>query len=406
MDLYEKCRGFYNSPEVAQKYGYPTNPRTAMDLGIYPYFIPIEHAEGTEVFIGDKKFLMIGSNNYLGLTNHPHVKEAAIKAIEKYGTSCTGSRFLNGTLQMHIELEARLAKLIGQEAALVFSTGFQTNLGSISAIMDNDDIIIADKEVHASIVDGIRMAKVLKKVHLRLFKHNDPADLEHILKGCATDVGRLVIVDGVFSMAGDIARLDEIAPICHKYGARLMIDDAHALGVLGGGRGTAHHFGHPEWADLVMGTFSKSFASIGGVIAGPKEAIHWIQHFARPFMFSASLPPANVATVLACLDVMEKEPERVVRVNTIGERVRGELKGMGYDIGPSQTPIIPIVMGDEMKALMAWKTLYEAGIYTNVALPPAVPPGYALLRTSYMASHTDEQVDRILEAFKQVKSLI
>jgi 8-amino-7-oxononanoate synthase len=406
MDLYEKCRGFYNSPEVAQKYGYPTNPRTAMDLGIYPYFIPIEHAEGTEVFIGDKKFLMIGSNNYLGLTNHPYVKEAAIKAIEKYGTSCTGSRFLNGTLQMHIELEARLAKLIGQEAALVFSTGFQTNLGSIAAIMDTDDIIIADKEVHASIVDGIRMAKVLKKVHLRLYKHNDPADLEHILKGCSDSVGRLVIVDGVFSMAGDIARLDEIAPICQKYGARLMVDDAHALGVLGGGRGTAHHFGHPEWADLVMGTFSKSFASIGGVIAGPKEAIHWIQHFARPFMFSASLPPANVATVLACLDIMEKEPERVARVNKVGERVRTELKGMGYDIGPSQTPIIPIVMGDEMKALMAWKTLFEAGIYTNVALPPSVPPGYALLRTSYMASHTDEQVDRILETFKQVKSLI
>jgi 8-amino-7-oxononanoate synthase len=406
MDLYEKCRGFYNSPEVAQKYGYPTNPRTAMDLGIYPYFIPIEHAEGTEVFIGDKKFLMIGSNNYLGLTNHPYVKEAAIKAIEKYGTSCTGSRFLNGTLQMHIELEHRLAKLIGQEAALVFSTGFQTNLGSIAAIMDTDDIIIADKEVHASIVDGIRMAKVLKKVHLRLYKHNDPADLEHILKGCSDSVGRLVIVDGVFSMAGDIARLDEIAPICHKYGARLMVDDAHALGVLGGGRGTAHHFGHPEWADLVMGTFSKSFASIGGVIAGPKEAIHWIQHFARPFMFSASLPPANVATVLACLDIMEKEPERVARVNKVGERVRTELKGMGYDIGPSQTPIIPIVMGDEMKALMAWKTLFEAGIYTNVALPPSVPPGYALLRTSYMASHTDEQVDRILETFKQVKSLI
>jgi 8-amino-7-oxononanoate synthase len=406
MDLYEKCRGFYNSPEVAQKYGYPTNPRTAIDLGIYPYFIPIEHAEGTEVFIGGKKYLMIGSNNYLGLTNHPYVKEAAIKAIEKYGTSCTGSRFLNGTLQMHIELEARLAKLIGQEAALVFSTGFQTNLGSIAAIMDTDDIIIADKEVHASIVDGIRMAKVLKKVHLRLYKHNDPADLEHILKGCSTDVGRLVIVDGVFSMAGDIARLDEIAPICHKYGARLMVDDAHALGVLGGGRGTAHHFGHPEWADLVMGTFSKSFASIGGVIAGPKEAIHWIQHFARPFMFSASLPPANVATVLACLDIMEKEPERVARVNAVGLRVRTELKAMGYDIGPSQTPIIPIVMGDEMKALMAWKTLFEAGIYTNVALPPSVPPGYALLRTSYMASHTDEQVDRILETFKQVKSLI
>ncbi len=406
MDLFEKCRGFYSSPEVAQKYGYPTNPMTAIKMGIYPYFIPIEHAEGTEIFIDGKRLLMIGSNNYLGLTNHPHVKEASIKAIEKYGTSCTGSRFLNGTLQMHIDLEHRLAKLIGQEAALVFSTGFQTNLGSISAIMDQNDIIIADKEVHASIVDGIRMSKVLKKTHLRLFKHNDTDDLEAILKACPDNVGRLVIVDGVFSMAGDIAPLDRIAPLAKKYGARLMVDDAHAIGVLGGGRGTAHHFGHPEWPDLVMGTFSKSFASLGGVIAGPKEAIHWIQLFARPFMFSASLPPANVAAVLACLDVLEKEPERVTRVNQIGERVRRELKGIGYDVGPSQTPIIPIVIGDEMKTVMAWKTLYEAGIYTNVALPPAVPPNYSLLRTSYMASHTDEQVDRILETFKQVKSLI
>ncbi len=406
MDLFEKCRGFYADPTVAQKYGYPTNPNTIIKLGLYPYFIPIEHAEGPEVFIKGKKYLMIGSNNYLGLTNHPDVKEAAIAAIRTYGTSCTGSRFLNGTLQMHLDLEERLAKFIGQEAALVFSTGFQTNLGTIAAIMDSNDIIITDKEVHASIVDGVRMAKATKKVHTRFYKHNDPADLETVLKACPQDVGRLVIVDGVFSMGGDIAPLPEIAPVCRKYGARLMVDDAHALGVLGGGRGTAHHFGHPEYADLVMGTFSKSFASIGGVIAGPKEAIHWIQHFARPFMFSASLPPANVATVLACLDVIEREPERVARVNAIGERVRRELVGMGYDIGPSQTPIIPIVIGDEMTTLKAWKIFMEAGIYTNVAVPPAVPPNYSLLRTSYMATHTDAHIDRILETFKQVKTLL
>jgi 8-amino-7-oxononanoate synthase len=393
MDLFEKCFQF-------------TEAKEAMAGGYYPYFLPLEDTEGTEVVIRGQRLIMIGSNNYLGLTTHPKVRQAAIEAIQHYGTSCTGSRFLNGNLALIMELEEKLARFMGKDAALVFSTGFQTNLGSISAIMDQNDIIIADKEVHASIVDGIRMSKVLKKTHLRLFKHNDTDDLEAILKACPDNVGRLVIVDGVFSMAGDIAPLDRIAPLAKKYGARLMVDDAHAIGVLGGGRGTAHHFGHPEWPDLVMGTFSKSFASLGGVIAGPKEAIHWIQLFARPFMFSASLPPANVAAVLACLDVLEKEPERVTRVNQIGERVRRELKGIGYDVGPSQTPIIPIVIGDEMKTIMAWKTLYEAGIYTNVALPPAVPPNYSLLRTSYMASHTDEQVDRILETFKQVKSLI
>ncbi|MDH4197773.1 MAG: pyridoxal phosphate-dependent aminotransferase family protein [Candidatus Aminicenantes bacterium] len=407
MDLFEKCQGFYSDPKYAQKYGYPTNPRTAQMLGLYPYFIPIEHAEGPEAFINGRKYIMIGSNNYLGLTTHPHVKEAAIEAIKKYGTSCTGSRFLNGTLNMHLELEERLAKFIGLEAGLVFSTGFQTNLGTIAAVIDDGDFIVTDKEVHASIVDGVRMARISQRnVDVRRFEHNDPADLEKVLKSLPDEGGRLVIVDGVFSMGGDIARLPEIGTLCRTYGARFMVDDAHSLGVLGGGRGTGVHFNCLDKVDLVMGTFSKSFASIGGVIAGRKDVIHWIQHFARPFMFSASLPPANVATVLACLDVIEKEPERVERVNAIGKRVRTELRSMGYNIGESETPIIPIVIGDSMNTIKAWKIFFEAGIYTNVAIPPAVPPDYGLLRTSYMATHTDEQVERVLGTFKQVRDLL
>lgn len=406
MDLFEKCVGFYSDPKVAQKYGYPLNPRTAQAMGIFPYFIPIEHPEGTEVYIHGKKFIMIGSNNYVGLTDHPKVKEAAIEAIKKYGTSCTGSRFLNGTLDLHLELEERLAKYVGMEAALVFSTGFQVNLGTIPAVMDHDDIVITDQEVHASIIDGVRMAKVMKNVQTRYYRHNDMADLEEVMKSLPPDPAKLVIVDGVFSMGGDIAKLPGIIPICKKYGARLMVDDAHSLGVLGGGRGTGHHFGCQKDVDLVMGTFSKSLASVGGFIAGPKEVVHWIQMFARPFIFSASLPPSNVATVLACLDILEKEPERVERVNKIGERMRTELKAMGYNIGETETPIIPIIIGDMMKTIQAWKVFYEAGIYTNVALPPAVPPELALLRTSYMATHTDEQIDRVLEVFRKVKDLV
>jgi 8-amino-7-oxononanoate synthase len=406
MDLFDKCIGFYNDPKVAQKYGYPTNPRTIQKMGMFPYFIPIEHAEGPEVIINGKRLLMIGSNNYLGLTNHPKVREAAIEAIRKHGTSCTGSRFLNGTLQMHIELEERLAEFVGMEAALVFSTGFQVNLGTIPAVMDAEDILITDKEVHASIVDGVRQARSQKKVTTRHFKHNDMADLESILKACTADVGKLVVVDGVFSMGGDIAPLDKIVPLCRKYGARLFCDDAHSLGVLGGGRGTPTHFNVVKDVDLLMGTFSKSFASIGGFIAAPKEVIHWIQIFARPFIFSASLPPANVGTVLACLDVIKEEPERITRVNQVADQVRRGLKEMGYNTLESATPIIPIVIGDMMKTIKAWHILFEAGIYTNVALPPAVPDNMSLLRTSYMATHTDAHIDRILGTFKKVRELL
>jgi 8-amino-7-oxononanoate synthase len=403
MDIFEKCIGFYNDPKVAQRYGYPTNVKTVQQMGMFPYFIPIDQAEGPEVIIDGRRLLMIGSNNYLGLSNDPRVKEAAIEAIRKYGTSCTGSRFLNGTLHMHIELEERLAKFVNLEAALVFSTGFQVNIGSIPALTEAQDVLITDKEVHASIIDGVRQAKVQKKTQTRRFKHNDPADLENVLKACPREAAKLVVIDGVFSMGGDIARLPEMVPLCKKYGARIMVDDAHSLGVLGGGRGTAHHFNLVSDIDLVMGTFSKSFASVGGFISGPKEVIHWIQIFARPFIFSASLPPANVATVLACLDIIEQEPERVERVNKIGERVRRELSAMGYNIGESGTPIIPIIIGDMMKTLKVWRTLYDTGIYANAALPPAVPPELSLLRTSYMATHTDAQIDRVLETFKQLK---
>ncbi len=406
MDLFEKCREFYTNPESAQKFGFPMTPRQAMAMGLFPFFIPIDQAEGPEAIIGGKSYIMIGSNNYLGLTVHPKVKEAAVEAVRKYGTSCTGSRFLNGTLHMHIELEEKLAAFVGQEAALVYSTGFQVNLGSIPAVMDQSDIIITDKEVHASIVDGVRMAKSQKNVHVRHFKHNDAADLEKILKNLPAEPGKLVIIDGVYSMGGDIAPLPDIVRVCKQYGARLFCDDAHSLGVLGGGRGTGAHFNLEKDVDLVMGTFSKSFASVGGFIAGPKEVVSWIQLFSRPFIFSASLPPANTAAVLACLDVLKEEPERVDRLAAIGLRMRTELRGMGYNIGPSETAIIPIVIGDQFKALKAWKVFFEEGIYANVALPPAVPPEFSCLRTSYMATHTDAQLDRVLDVFKKVKDQV
>ena len=403
MDIMEKCYQFYSSPEFAQSLGYPTNPRTAKEMGIYPFFIPIEESEGTEVVIENRKLLMIGSNNYLGLTTHPKVKEAAIEAVRKFGTGCTGSRFLNGTLHMHLELEDKLAKLVGKEKAIVFSTGFLTNLGTITAIVGKDDVIISDKEVHASIIDAVSLARVQKRTALRFYKHNSMTGLEAILKRYPKDTGKLVVVDGIFSMGGDIARLPEITALCKQYNSRLMVDDAHSVGVLGGGRGTAAHFGCTDDVDLIMGTFSKSFASTGGFIAGKEEVIHWIQHFARSFIFSASLTPANTATVLAVLDIMEQEPERVQRLEQIAQKMRDELHTLGYNTGESKSPIIPIIIGDQYKTMQAWRFMYDAGVYTNVALPPAVPPDLSLLRTSYMATHTDDQLDRILEAFKKMK---
>lgn len=385
MDLFQKCYEF-------------TIAKEAMREGYYPYFIPLDDTEGTEVTIAGRRLIMIGSNNYLGLTTHPKVREAAIEAVKRYGTSCTGSRFLNGTLHLHIELEQKLANLVGKEAALVFSTGFQVNLGTISALVGRHDYVITDKEDHASIIDGCRLSMGTMK----RFPHNDMDALDRLLASLPEDAGKLVVVDGVFSMAGDLAPLPDLVRICKKYGARLMVDDAHGIGVTGGGRGTAWHFGVTKDVDLIMGTFSKSFASLGGFIAGDEQVIHYIQHMARSFIFSASMPPANVAAVSAAIDVMLEEPERVERLWAISNRMRTELNRMGYNTGTSCTPIIPVIIGDDMKTLFSWKALFEAGVYTNAVIPPAVPPNHSLLRTSYMATHTDEQIDRVLELFEKV----
>ena len=385
VDLFDKCSAF-------------TEAKEAQEGGFYPYFIPLSETEATEVSVGDHRLIMIGSNNYLGLTTHPKVRQAAIKAMERYGTSCSGSRLLNGTLELHLELERRLAEFIGTEAALVFSTGYQTNVGTISALVGRGDFIVTDKEDHASIVDGCRLAFG----ETRRFRHNDIEHMERVLAGLPEDTGRLVVVDGVFSMSGDIAPLPEIVPLCKKYGARLMVDDAHSIGVLGGGRGTAAHFGISDQVDLTMGTFSKSFASLGGFIAGSEEVVHYVQHHARALIFSASAPPASAAAALAALEVMQEEPERIERVNQIGERMRVGLRQLGFHVGDTQTPIVPVIIGDDIRTFLTWKALYEAGVYTNPVVSPAVPPGLSLLRTSYTASHTEEQLDRVLAIFREV----
>lgn len=384
MDLFEKCRNFTRAAE-------------ARASGYYPYFIPLDDTEGTEVVVNGKRMIMIGSNNYLGLTTHPKVREAAMEAIKRYGTSCTGSRFLNGNLACHNQLEQELADFAGKEAGIVFSTGMQVNLGTISALVGRDEVVVTDREDHASIVDGCRLAYG----EMKRYRHNDMEHLEQTLQSCDGHAA-LVVIDGVFSMGGDIAPLPEVVRLCKQYGARLMVDDAHAMGVLAQGRGTAAHFGLTDEVDLTMGTFSKSFASLGGVVVGDATVIEYIKHHARALMFSASMPPSNVAAVSAALQVMKDEPERCERVMAIGEKMRQGYQAMGYSTGPSQTPIVPIFIGDEQKTLGFWKALFEAGIYVNPVLPPAVPPNQSLLRTSYMATHTDAQLDRVLDTFEVV----
>ena len=384
MDLFEKCRTFTRAAE-------------AREGGYYPYFTPLEDTEGTEAVLNGKRMIMIGSNNYLGLTTHPKVRQAAIDAVKRYGTSCTGSRFLNGNLTLHNELEQNLADYLGKEAGLVFSTGMLANLGTISALVGRGDVVIADREDHASIVDGCRLAWGETK----RFRHNDMEHLERTLQS-VEDQAKLVVVDGVFSMGGDIAPLPDLTEICGRYGARLMVDDAHSLGVLAQGRGTAAHFGVTDKVDIIMGTFSKSFASLGGIIAADFAVIDYIKHYARAQIFSASMPPSNVAAVAAALEVIKEEPERADRVMAIGERMRNAYREMGYSTLNSQTPIVPILIGDDTKTFMFWRALREAGIYVNPVIPPAVPANQSLLRTSYMATHTDEQLDFVLDVFKKV----
>jgi 8-amino-7-oxononanoate synthase len=389
MSLFKKCYEF-TKVEEAKKAGY------------YPYFKAIESAAGPEVIIDGKKVIMIGSNNYLGLTNHPYVKERAIEAIEKYGSSCTGSRFLNGTLDLHEELEAELAKFMQKEACLVFSTGFQTNLGVISSLVGKDDYVIIDRANHASIIDACRLSfgETIK------YKHNDMEDLERIVKNIKEQnekAGILIVSDGVFSMEGDIVNLPKLVEIKEKYNVQLFIDDAHGIGVLGeNGRGVCEHFDLLDKVDLIMGTFSKSFASLGGFIAGEKAVIEYIKHSARSLIFSASMPPAQIAAVLASLEIIRKEPQRRKRVLDLTEKMKKAYRELGLNIGNSQSAIIPIILGSDQKVFFLWKQLLENGVYTNPIISPAVPPERALLRTSYMATHTEEQLDKVIQVFKKL----
>ncbi|MEW6674668.1 MAG: pyridoxal phosphate-dependent aminotransferase family protein [Nitrospirota bacterium] len=385
VDVFDKCSKF-------------TTAKDLISNNIYPFFRVIESAQDPEIIRNGKKMIMVGSNNYLGLTNHPKVKEAAIEAIKKYGTGCAGSRFLNGTLDIHVKLEEKLARFMRKEAALIFSTGFQVNLGVISALIGKNDVVIIDKMDHASIIDGCR----LSFGEVKKFRHNDMADLERILREY-DDRGKLIVVDGVFSMEGDIANLPEIVELAKKYGARVMVDDAHGIGVMGKtGRGTVEHFGLEDEVDLIMGTYSKSLASIGGFIAGTEDTIHFIKHHARALIFSASPPPASVASVSAAVEIIENEPERRERLWENTRKMFRGFKDLGFEVGPTQTPIIPIIVGEDQKAFVMAMMLQEEGIFANVAVSPAVPDGRALIRTSYMATHTDEQLDKVLTTFKKV----
>ena len=385
MDIFDKCKSY-------------TIAKDAIERGIYPYFIPLTENEGTEVEFKGHRLIMCGSNNYLGLTTHPKVREAACQATDRFGTSCTGSRFLNGTLEFHEQLEHELAEWVGKEAALVFSTGMQVNLGTISALVGRNDFVILDKDDHASIVDGARLGYG----KIERFRHNDIDHLERVLKSLPQEGGRLLVVDGLFSMEGDLANLPEIIPIAKKYNTRIMVDDAHAMGVMGKGHGTAAEYGVTDDVDLIMSTFSKSFASLGGFIAGDEEVVHYIKHFARSMIFSASIPPGNAAAALASLQVMREEPERIARVIAIGVKMRNGFKQLGFNIGQSQTPVIPIIIGDDEKTFLTWKLLFDAGVFVNPVISPAVSAGHQLLRTSYMATHSDEQLDKVLEIFEQV----
>ena len=384
-DLFDKCYRFNKAKEL-------------INAGMYPYFRVIQSAQDPEVVIDGKTMIMVGSNNYLGLTNHPKVKEAALDAIKKYGSGCAGSRFLNGTLDIHVRLEEKLARFIRKEAALVFSTGFQVNLGVISALAGKDDVIIIDKMDHASIIDGCR----LSYAEVRKFRHNDMADLERILVE-NKDRRKLIVVDGVFSMEGDLINLPEVVALAKKYGARVMVDDAHGIGVLGKtGRGTAEHFGLEKDVDLIMGTYSKSLASIGGFISGDERVVHYIKHFARALIFSASPPPASIAAVSAALDIIESEPRRIEKLWENTWKVHKGFKSLGFEIGPTETPIIPILVGEDLKAFTMAMMLQQEGVFANVAVSPAVASGKALIRTSYMATHTDEHIEKVLSAFEKV----
>ena len=375
--------------------------RTAriMTAGLYPYFRPISSAQGTEVMIECKRVLMFGSNSYMGLTDHPKVKEAAMAAIAKYGTGCAGSRFLNGTLDIHLDCEEKLAKFVKKEAALLYSTGFQVNQGVISCLVDHDDCVFLDKLDHASIVEGARLStgKLIR------YKHNDMPSLANALETCQQSGGKLIVVDGVFSMDGDIANLPEIVGLAAKHDALVMVDDAHGIGVLGEhGMGTASHFGLTDEVDFIMGTFSKSLASLGGFVAADAATIWYLKHNSRALIFSASMPPSNVAAVMAALEIIQTEPERIKALWDNTHRMADGLRKIGYSLGNSVTPILPVEIGDNLVCFKACRLLQDEGVFVNPVVVPAVEPGHALLRVSLMATHTFAQIDTALEKFEKV----
>ncbi len=391
MDIFQKCR------DSANYYAQVRNE------GIYPYYRTISSGQDPVVTVGNDELVMLGSNNYLGLTNHPEVKEAATVALAIYGTGCAGSRLLNGTLDLHLELEGRLAAFLGREDALVFSTGFQANLGVLSCLLGRSDMVFLDALDHASIIDGCRLGFARR----HKYRHNDMADLEKRLENtCSTgndDKAKLIVVDGVFSMEGDLADLPSLVRLKNQYGARLMVDDAHGLGVFGThGRGSAEHFGVENEVDLLMGTFSKSLATVGGFICGDAVIIDYIRHEARAAIFSAAPPPPSVAAAIKALEIVEREPERRKQLWENTEFMRRELTGLGYDTAGSQSPVIPLVIGEDLDAFKMTAKLQQAGVFANPVVSPAVPPGRSMMRTSYMATHTMEQLERSLEAFASV----
>jgi 8-amino-7-oxononanoate synthase len=384
--LFDKCKKF-------------TAAREIQAAGLYPYFKPISESEDTVVVIEGKDRIMLGSNNYLGLTHHPKVLEAAQRALHRYGSGCTGSRFLNGTLDLHGQLEQALAEFVGKEDCLVFTTGYQANLGLVSAIVTRGDVVYLDKLDHASVVDGAKMSFGETK----RFNHGDLAQLERFLENEPAGKGVLVAVDGVYSMEGNIADLAGLVQLCDRFGAALMVDDAHSLGVLGpNGEGTAAHVGLTDEVEIITGTFSKSLASVGGFVAGAEEVIHYLRHHSRPMIFTASLPPANTAGVLAALEVLKQEPERRERLWHNARRLQDGFRSLGFDIGPTVTPIVPVLIGPLETTFVFWRKLYDSGVFTNPVVPPAVPASQCRLRTSVMATHTDDQIDFALETFGKI----
>jgi 8-amino-7-oxononanoate synthase len=386
QDIFSKAFDFKKADEVKA-------------LGLFPYFKPLTATDGTEVVIEGQKVIMAGSNNYLGLTNDPRVIEAAKNAITKYGTGCTGSRYLNGTLDLHIELEEKLAVFMQKEACVLFSTGYQTNEGSIQTIAGRNDVIFSDKDNHACIVVGT----LCSNARTVRYAHNDMDQLRKLLEREDPSHGKIIVSDGVFSMSGTLAKVPELVSLAKEYGARLYLDDAHAIGVIGeGGRGSASSFGLLDEVDLISGTFSKSFASLGGFLVGDRPVIEYIRHNSPAHIFSASMPPANVATVLKALEILQAEPWRLERLEEIAVYMRNGLKSLGFNVWTSESPIIPVVIGDMMTCFKFWRELFEAGVYVNAVVEPAVPRGQSLVRTSYMATHTNQQLDAILDAFKKI----